>query len=152
LAACSLQHPLPEITIVSVKSRLQGNVFPHESMWLNYKRLFACGMKNETVRTTSINDIEHSSMKLSLIVIIKEFYFKATPTIVYIIGHCSYHLPGSRGVGQLNYFVLTWKMDGKNNGIREKCFGLFVSLCLPILEKFSGIGLENIDQWCLSLS
>jgi hypothetical protein len=38
------------------------------------------------------------------------------------------------------------QMKKKTYGIGEKFSGLFVSLCLPILEKFSGIGLENIDQ------
>jgi hypothetical protein len=36
-------------------------------------------------------------------VILKEIYFKATPTMVYIIGHCRDHLPGSRGAGRLDY-------------------------------------------------
>jgi hypothetical protein len=43
-----------------------------------------------------------------------KIYFKATPTMVYIIGHCRDHLPGSREVGRLYYFVLTWKTDEKN--------------------------------------
>jgi hypothetical protein len=80
--------------------------------------------------------------------LIKEIYFKATPTMVYIIGHCRDHLPGSRGAGRLYYLVLNQKTDEKTYGIGEKFSGLFASLCLPILEKFSGIGLENIDQWC----
>jgi hypothetical protein len=45
--------------------------------------------------------------------------------------------------------ALTRKTDEKTYGIiGEKFSGLFVSLlCLPILEKFSGTGLEHIDQW-----
>jgi hypothetical protein len=42
---------------------------------------------------------------------ISEIYFKATPTMVCIIGHCRDHLPGSRGAGQLSYYVLTWKTE-----------------------------------------
>jgi hypothetical protein len=45
-----------------------------------------------------------------------EIYFKATPTMVCIIGHCRDHLPGSRGAGQLYYYVLTWKTDEKPMG------------------------------------
>jgi hypothetical protein len=66
--------------------------------------------------------------------------------MVCIIGHCRDHLPGSRGAGWLHYLVLTQKHKWKTYGIGEKFSGLFVSLCLFILEKFSGIVLENIDQ------
>jgi hypothetical protein len=79
--------------------------------------------------------------------VITEIYFKATRTMVCIIGHCRDHLSGSRGAGQLYYYVLTRKTNEKTWGIGEKFSGLFVSLCVPILEKFSaGIGLENIDK------
>jgi hypothetical protein len=46
--------------------------------------------------------------------LIKEIYFKGTPTMVYIIGHGRDHLPGSREAGKLYYLVLTWKTYEKN--------------------------------------
>jgi hypothetical protein len=48
--------------------------------------------------------------------IITEIYFKATPTMVCIIGHCRDHLPGSRGAGQLSYYMLTRKTEEKPMG------------------------------------
>jgi hypothetical protein len=67
-----------------------------------------------------------------------------------IIDHCKQHLlvvfpafvtlsVGDRSEMRPGAFYL----------IGEKFSGLFVSICLSTLEKFSaGIGLENIDQWC----
>jgi hypothetical protein len=48
--------------------------------------------------------------------LVTEIYFKATPTMVCIIGHCRDHLPGSRGAGQLYYYVLTQKTVEKPMG------------------------------------
>jgi hypothetical protein len=93
-----------------------------------------------------IDFLSSKSVMLCSEIVITEIYFKAT--------HTMHHWPLQGPPAWLQRSGATILLcaesenRGKTYGIGEKFSGLFVSLCLFILETFSGIVLENIDQWC----